>query len=74
VSTKVKGETREGLGQSAKRSAAVRGQARRGSYWAGPRLPGPAEQNVDIFCLPGLGFSAQPKNKQAPCQEAFAIR
>jgi hypothetical protein len=25
------------------------------------------------FWLPGLGFSARPKNKQAPCQ-AFAIR
>jgi len=31
VSTKVNGETRERLGQSAKRSAAVRGQAGRGA-------------------------------------------
>ncbi|CAM6022260.1 unnamed protein product [Sphagnum balticum] len=39
VSTKVNGETRERLGQSAKRSAAVRGQAGRGATVAGRRLP-----------------------------------
>jgi hypothetical protein len=38
VSTKVNGETRERLGQSAKRSAAVRGQAGRGATVAGRRL------------------------------------
>jgi hypothetical protein len=54
VSTKVNGETRERLGQSAKRSAAVRGQAGRGATVAGRRLPGAAKQNVGIFCLPGF--------------------
>ncbi len=38
VSTKVNGETRERLEQSAKRSAAVRGQAGRGATVAGRRL------------------------------------
>jgi len=53
-STKVNGETRERLGQSAKRSVAVRGQAGRGATVAGRRLPGAAEQNVGISCLPGF--------------------
>ncbi len=43
-------ETCERLGQSAKRSAAVRGQAGRGATVAGRRRPGAAEQNVGIFC------------------------
>ncbi len=58
------GETREKLGQRAKRSAAVRGQAGRRATMAGRRLPCAAEQNVGIFCLPGfvadrgqIGFS-----------------
>ncbi len=38
MSTKVNGETRERLEQSAKRSAAVRGQAGRGATVAGRRL------------------------------------
>jgi hypothetical protein len=50
VSTKVNGETSERLGQSAKRSATVRGQA----GMAGGRLPGVAEQKVQILCLPGF--------------------
>jgi hypothetical protein len=54
VSTKVNGETRERLGQSAKRSAAVRGQAGRGATVAGRRLRRAAEQNAGIFCLPGF--------------------
>ncbi len=54
MSTKVNGETRERLGQSAKWSAAVRGQAGRGATVAGRRRPGAAEQNVGIFCLPGF--------------------
>jgi hypothetical protein len=54
VSTKVNGETRERLGQSAKWSAAVRGQAGRGATVAGRRRPGAAEQNVGIFRLPGF--------------------
>ncbi len=33
MSTKVNGETSERLGQSAKRSATVRGQAGRGATW-----------------------------------------
>jgi hypothetical protein len=45
---KVNGETREKLGQSAKRSAAVRGQAGRGAPVASRR------RNVGIFCLPGF--------------------
>jgi hypothetical protein len=49
VSTKVNGQTRERLEQIAKRSAAVRGQARRGATVAGGRLPGAAGQNVGIF-------------------------
>jgi hypothetical protein len=52
VSTKVNGETRESLEQSAKRSAAVRGQAGRGAIVARRRLPGVAEQKIGIFCLP----------------------
>jgi hypothetical protein len=44
--------TRERLGQSAKRSAAVCGQAGRGATMAGRRRPGAAEENVGIFCLP----------------------
>ncbi len=47
-------ETRERLGQSAKRSAAVRGQAGRGATMAGRRRPGAAEENGEIFCLPGF--------------------
>jgi hypothetical protein len=54
VSTNVNGETRERLGQSAKRSAAVRGQAGRGATVAGRRLRRAAEQNAGIFCLPGF--------------------
>ncbi len=54
MSTKVNGETRERHGQSAKRSASVRGQAGRGATVAGRRLPGAAEQNVGIFGLPGF--------------------
>jgi len=50
----VKDETRERLGQSAKRSAAFRGQAGRGATVAGRRRPGAAEENVGIFCLPGF--------------------
>jgi hypothetical protein len=52
VSTKVKGDTRERLGRSAKRSAAVRGQAGRGATVAGSRLSGAAEHKIGIFCLP----------------------
>jgi hypothetical protein len=48
VSTKVNRETRERLGRSAKRSAAVRGQAGRGGTVARRRLPGAAEQNVGL--------------------------
>ncbi len=54
MSTKVNDETHERLGQSAKQSAAVRGQAGRGATVAARRLPGAAEQNVGIFCLPGF--------------------
>jgi len=54
VSTNVNGETRERLGQSARRSAAVRGQARKGATMAGRRLPDAAERKLGIFCL--LGF------------------
>jgi len=39
MSTKVNGETRERLGQSAKRSAAVRGQAGKGAIVAGRVRP-----------------------------------
>jgi hypothetical protein len=46
-------ETRR-LGQRAKRSAAVRGQAGRGATVAGRRRPGAAEPIVGIFCLPGF--------------------
>ncbi len=53
MSTKVNDETHERLGQSAKRSAVVHGQAGRGATVAGRRLPGAAEKNVEIFCLPG---------------------
>jgi len=44
----------ERLGQSAKRSAAVRGQPGRGATVAGRCLPDAAEQKVGIFCLPGF--------------------
>ncbi len=44
----------ERLGHSAKRSAAVPGQAGRGAPVAGGRLPYAAEQKGEIFCLPGL--------------------
>jgi hypothetical protein len=54
VSTKVNGETHERLGQSAKQNAAVRGQVGRGATVAGRRLPGAADQNGGIFCLPGF--------------------
>jgi hypothetical protein len=54
VSTKVNGETRERLGQSAKPSAAVCGQAGRGATVAGRRRAGAAEKNVGIFRLPGF--------------------
>ncbi len=54
MSTKVNSETRERLGQSAKRNAAVRGQAGRGATVAGRRLPGAAEQKGGIFCLSGF--------------------
>ncbi len=54
MSTKVNGETRERLGQSAKRSTAVAGQAGRGATVAGRCLPGAAGQNVGIFSLPGF--------------------
>ncbi len=54
MSTKVNSETRERLGQSAKRNAAVCGQAGRGATVAGRRLPGAAEQKGGIFCLPGF--------------------
>jgi hypothetical protein len=54
VSTKVNGETRARLGQSAKRSATIRGQAGRGATVAGRRLPGVAEQKLGIFCLPAF--------------------
>jgi len=50
----VNDETRERLGQSAKRSAAVRGQAGRVATVASRRLPGAAEQKVGILCLPGF--------------------
>ncbi len=52
MSTKVNSETRERLGQRAKRNAAVRGQA--GATVAGRRVPGAAEQKGGIFCLPGF--------------------
>jgi hypothetical protein len=48
VSAKVNG------GQSAKLSAAVRGQAGRGATVAGRRRPGAAEMKFGIFCLPGF--------------------
>jgi hypothetical protein len=54
VSTKVNGKTRERLGQSAKRSAAVRGQAGRGATVAGRRRPVAAEHKVGISSLPGF--------------------
>jgi hypothetical protein len=54
-STTLNDETRR-LGQSAKRSDAVRGQAGRGATVAGRRRPGAAEPIVRIFCL--LGFVA----------------
>ncbi len=54
MSTKVNGETRERLGQSAKRSVAVCGQAGRGATVACRRLSGAEEQKVRIFCLPGF--------------------
>ncbi len=60
MSTKVNGETRERLGQSAKWSAAVRGQAGRGATVAGRRRPGAAEQNVGIFRLPGFVADREP--------------
>jgi hypothetical protein len=44
----------ERLGQSAKRSTAVPGQARRAATVAGRRLSRTAEQKVGIFCLPGV--------------------
>ncbi len=44
----------ERLGQSAKRSAPVPGQAGRGAPVAGGRLPHAAEQKGEIFCLPRL--------------------
>jgi hypothetical protein len=52
-STKLNDETRR-LGHSAKRSAAVRGQAGRGATVAGRHRPGAAEPIVEIFCLPGF--------------------
>jgi hypothetical protein len=42
------------LGQSAKRSTTVRGQAGRGATVAGRRLPGAVEQKVDFSCLSGF--------------------
>ncbi len=51
MSTKVNGDTRERLERSAKRSAAVRGQAGRGATVAGSRLSGAAEHKVGIICL-----------------------
>jgi hypothetical protein len=51
VSTKVNGDTRERLGRSAKRSAAVRGQDGRGATVAASRLSGATEHKVGIFCL-----------------------
>ncbi len=54
MSTKGNGETRERLGQSTKRSVAVRGQAGRGATMAGRRLPGAAEQKFRNFCLSGF--------------------
>jgi len=41
-------------GQSAKLSAAVRGQAGRGATVAGRRRAGAAEMKFGIFCLPGF--------------------
>ncbi len=52
MSTKVNDEPRERLGQSAKRSAAICAQARKGATEAGRRLP--EEQKVGIFCLSGF--------------------
>ncbi len=49
MSTKVNGETCARLGQSAKRSATIRGQAGRGATVAGGRLPGVAEQKLGNF-------------------------
>jgi len=49
VSTKVNGETCARLGQSAKRSATIRGQAGRGATVAEGRLPGVAEQKIGNF-------------------------
>ncbi len=54
VSTKVNGETRARLGQSAKRSATIHGQAGRGATVAARRLQGVAEQKLGIFCQPGF--------------------
>jgi len=64
VSTKVNGETLERLGQSAKRSAAVGGQAGRGASVAGRRLPGATEQTSGFSACQVLwlivGRSASP--------------
>ncbi len=54
MSRKLNGETRERLGQSAKRSVVVCGQAGRGAIVAGRRLSGAEEQKVRLFCLPGF--------------------
>jgi hypothetical protein len=58
-STKLNDETRR-LGHSAKRNAAVRGQAGKGATVAGRRRPGAAEPIVGIFCLPGFVADGGP--------------
>ncbi len=54
VSTKVKRETRERVGQSAKRSAAILGQAGRGATVAWQTSAGCGRAQSRIFCLPGF--------------------
>jgi hypothetical protein len=54
VSTKVNGETRERLGQSAKRSATVCGQAGRGATVEADVCWGCGRVASRDFCLPGF--------------------
>jgi hypothetical protein len=69
VSTKVNRETRERLGRSAKRSAAVRGQAGRGGTVARRCLPGAAEQNVGLLACQVLWLTAgRSASSRAVCR------
>jgi hypothetical protein len=69
MSTKVNGER---LGQSAKRSVAVRGQAGRGATVAGRPLPGAAEQKVRIFCLSGF-VAGRSASRMAVCRASSSM-